>query len=176
MTVREYLEKNSGKGCVDSEFKRLLESLVITRNLDKKMKNLSGGELQAVFIATCLGKEHDILLMDEPSAFLDVEQRLSVCKILRSHVEEHGVSAFVIDHDLQVIDSVSDRIMVFEGKSGSVGLGRSPCEIQKGMNSFLKSLGVTFRRDPSTGRARANKPDSQKDREQKESGEYYYSK
>ncbi len=176
MMVKDYLEKKSGKTCMDSEFKRLLESIGITRNLDKKMKNLSGGELQAVFIATSLGKEHDIILMDEPSAFLDVEQRLSVCKIIRSHIEEHGVSAFVIDHDLQVIDSVSDRIMVFEGKSGSVGLGRTPCEIQEGMNSFLKSLGVTFRRDPSTGRARANKPDSQKDGEQKESGEYYYTK
>jgi len=42
------------------------------------------------------------------------------------------------------------------------------------MNRFLKNVDVTFRRDPQTGRARANKPDSQKDQEQKAKGEYYY--
>ncbi len=176
MTVREYMEKNSDRNLMDSEFKRLVSSLGITRNLEKNMENLSGGELQAVFIAACMGREHDMILMDEPSAFLDVEQRLTISKILRHHVEENEVPAFVIDHDLQVIDSISDRVMVFEGKPGSEGLGRSPCHIEEGMNSFLKNLGITFRRDPSTGRARANKSGSQKDSEQKESGKYYYSK
>ncbi len=131
--------------------------------------------MQAVFIACSLGKEHDILLLDEPSAFLDVEQRLKISKIIRNHVESNEISAFVVDHDLQVIDSIADRIMVFEGEGGKEGLGRKPCEIKDGMNNFLRKLEITFRRDPQTGRARANKPDSQKDREQKEMGEYYYS-
>ena len=174
LKVNEYMEKNVGKKMHDSEFKRVLSSLGIERNFEKKMCNLSGGELQAVFIACSLGKEHDILLLDEPSAFLDVEQRLKISKIIRDHVENNEISAFVVDHDLQVVDSISDRIMVFEGEGGKEGLGRKPCMIKEGMNNFLRNLGVTFRRDPQTGRARANKPDSQKDREQKESGKYYY--
>ena len=174
LETKEYIEVNVGKKLQDSEFKRILSSLGIERNLEKKMKNLSGGELQAVFIACALGKEHEILLLDEPSAFLDVEQRLKMAKIIRNHIEDNEISAFVVDHDLQVIDSIADRIMVFEGEGGKEGLGRKPCEMKDGMNNFLRKLGVTFRRDPQTGRARANKPDSQKDREQKEMGEYYY--
>ncbi len=175
LEVKEYIKINVGKRLQNTEFKRILSSLGIERNLEKKMKTLSGGELQAVFIACSLGKEHDILLLDEPSAFLDVEQRLKISKIIRNHVESNEISAFVVDHDLQVIDSIADRIMVFEGEGGKEGLGRKPCEIKDGMNNFLRKLEITFRRDPQTGRARANKPDSQKDREQKEMGEYYYS-
>jgi len=173
-TVREYMENRVGEKMRETGFKRIVSSLGIEKNLDKKMKNLSGGELQAVFIAYSLGKEHDILLLDEPSAFLDIEQRLNVSKIIRSHVEDNEISCFVVDHDLQIIDSIADRVMVFEGKSGKHGLGKEPCLIKEGMNSFLKSLDITFRRDPQTGRARVNKTGSQKDREQKERGEYYY--
>jgi ATP-binding cassette subfamily E protein 1 len=152
----------------------MLSLLGVERNLDKGVKNLSGGELQAVFIACSLGKRHDILLLDEPSAFLDVEQRLRISKLIRSHVEDNEISAFVVDHDLQVVDSIADRIMVFEGEGGKEGFANKPCSMRDGMNKFLRSLGITFRRDPITGRPRANKPDSQKDAEQKERGEFYY--
>lgn len=174
LKVNEYIESKAGKKFYEDEFKRILSLLGIERNLNKKMKTLSGGELQAVFIACALGKEHEILLLDEPSAFLDVEQRLRVSKIIRAHVEESEISGFVVDHDLQVVDSISDRIMVFEGEGGKEGFGNEPCLIKDGMNRFLKALGITFRRDPQTGRPRANKPDSQKDVEQKERGEFYY--
>ena len=172
--VRVYMKGRVGTKLDDSEFKKIMAMLGIEKNLDKNMKNLSGGELQAVFIACALGREHDILLLDEPSAFLDVEQRLRVAKLIRAHVEGRETAAFVVDHDLQLIDSVADRLMVFEGERGVKGVGRAPSSLKDGMNSFLKTLGVTFRRDPQTGRARANKPDSQKDREQKDTGAYYY--
>jgi ATP-binding cassette subfamily E protein 1 len=174
LDVREYIKNNTSIGMEDAELKRILSLLGIERNLDMKMKNLSGGELQAVLIACALGREHDILLLDEPSAFLDVEQRLKVAKIIRSHVEGRDISAFVVDHDLQLIDAIADRIMVFDGERGIRGVGKTPCTLNEGMNRFLKTLDITFRRDPQTGRARANKPDSQKDREQKENGQYYY--
>jgi ATP-binding cassette subfamily E protein 1 len=172
--VGKYIEYEVGKKTKEANFKRILSLLGVERNLEKRMKNLSGGELQAVFISCALGKEHEILLLDEPSAFLDVEQRLRTAKIIRSHVEGEEISCFVVDHDLQMVDSVSDRIMVFEGEGGKVGFGNRPCLMKEGMNSFLGKLGITFRRDPQTGRARANKPDSQKDLEQKERGEFYY--
>jgi ATP-binding cassette subfamily E protein 1 len=173
--VREYISSKTGDRIEDSEFKKILSLFGIERNMEKKMKNLSGGELQAVFIACALGKEHDILLLDEPSAFLDVEQRLRTARLIRAHVESTEKSAFVVDHDLQLIDSIADRIMVFEGERGMKGEGKAPCTLRDGMNRFLKTLDITFRRDPQTGRARANKPNSQKDREQKDAGQYYYS-
>jgi len=161
MTVGEFLS-----GCKKTEL--FPENL-----MEKQMGSLSGGELQCVFITKALGSEHDILFLDEPSAFLDVEQRLLMAKIIRNHVESKEISAFVVDHDLQVIDTISDRIMVFE-RNVSNGFGHRPCSLHDGMNMFLKNLDITFRRDPHTGRARVNKPYSQKDMEQKKIGEYYY--
>ncbi len=174
MTVSDFLSREVGRRLFETEFKKMLNYLGITKNLERGMGNLSGGELQAVFIVSSLGKEHDILLLDEPSAFLDVEQRLNVCKIIRSHVEEREVPAFVIDHDLQVIDAIADRVIVFGGESGKRGFCSGPKSLKEGMNVFLGNLGVTFRRDPMTGRARANKPGSQKEGEQKDRGQYYY--
>ncbi|MEM5871305.1 MAG: ribosome biogenesis/translation initiation ATPase RLI [Candidatus Aenigmatarchaeota archaeon] len=172
--TKEYIKNKIGGKITDVELKKIISFLGIERNFEKNVKDLSGGELQAVFILCALGKDCDIILLDEPSAFLDVEQRLKIAKIIRSFVEDRGISAFVVDHDLQLIDSISDRIMVFEGEMGVRGFGNSPCSLKDGMNKFLKTLGITFRRDPHTGRARVNKPDSQKDREQKEMEKYYY--
>jgi len=50
-----------------------------------------------------------------------------------------------------------------------------PMHLRNGMNRFLKNVGITFRRDQDSQRPRINKEDSRKDREQKSSGEYFYS-
>ncbi len=172
MTVREYIESKGVK--ISTEAKRLVEFLRMGKRMERKMQNLSGGELQTVLILSVILQEKDMMLLDEPSAFLDVEQRLRVAKVLKSHVEELEIPCFVVDHDILFIDVLSDRIMVFDGKQGVSGKASAPTTLKEGMNSFLKSLGVTFRRDPQTGRPRANKPGSQRDTEQKESGRYYY--
>jgi len=160
---------------LSTEDRTLLRNLGVEKLFLRTMHSLSGGELQAVFISSCLLQEADILLLDEPSAFLDVEQRLRVAKLIRQLAESKDIPCFVVDHDLQFLDAVSDRVMVFEGIPGKKGHGLKPCALEEGMNRLLKSLGVTYRRDPHTGRPRANKPGSQKDGEQKESGRYYYS-
>ena len=174
MEVSEFIRSRSGASLSSAENKRVLRFLGLEKLLERDVSSLSGGELQAAFVASCLLRKHNILLLDEPSAFLDVEQRLRLAKLLRSHAEGREIPVFVVDHDLQFIDVISDRVMVFEGRRGERGHGHAPMELEHGMNLFLKSLEVTFRRDPATGRPRANKPDSQKDREQKEEGRYYY--
>jgi ATP-binding cassette subfamily E protein 1 len=173
--VSDYIEQEAGKDSITkTENKRMFNFLGMDKLMEREMGSLSGGELQSVMIACALMKKHDVMLLDEPSAFLDVEQRLRVAKLIRSHAEGNEIPVFVVDHDLQFIDVLADRIMVFEGEKGVRGKGNSPCMLSEGMNRFLKSLDITFRRDPQTGRPRANKPDSQKDSEQKEKGEYYY--
>lgn len=167
MMVRDFIPN-------PSRVRKVNNILGVDKLLDRKVGSLSGGELQAVFISSALSKEHDILLLDEPSAFLDVEQRLKLVKILRDWVEEKEIAAFVVDHDLQIIDALSNRVILFEGEPGKKGFADSPSEIKDGMNKFLKKIGVTFRREPRTGRARANKLDSVLDREQKKKGKYYY--
>src|SRR3989338_5453107 len=139
-----------------------------------KLSELSGGELQRVAIAHCLQQDADLYLLDEPSAYLDSEQRLILSKIVRDFVEQKDASALIVDHDLLYVDYISDKLIVFEGKPAVEGMITGPFEMEDGMNKFLKELGITVRRDPETNRPRVNKLDSRLDREQKESGKYYY--
>jgi ATP-binding cassette subfamily E protein 1 len=173
LTVEQFIHKS--KGSLSTEDRTLLRHLGVEKLLLRTIGSLSGGELQATFVSACLLQEAELFLLDEPSAFLDVEQRLRVAKLIRQLAETKETPCFVVDHDLQFIDAVSDRVMVFEGVPGKQGHGLKPCPLGEGMNRLLRSLGVTYRRDPQTGRPRANKPGSQKDTEQKESGRYYYS-
>jgi len=172
-TVEQFVHKS--KASLSAEDRTMLRHLGVEKLFLRTMHSLSGGELQAVFVSSCLLQDSEILLLDEPSAFLDVEQRLRVAKLIRQMAESRDMPCFVVDHDLQFIDAVSDRVMVFEGVPGKSGHGLKPCPLEEGMNRLLKSLGVTFRRDPQTGRPRANKPGSQKDADQRDSGRYYYS-
>ena len=105
---------------------------------------------------------------------IDVEDRLRVADAIKSVVDVREKIAMVVDHDILFQDYVSDRLMVFEGEPGRKGLGKAPVAMHEGMNSFLKSMGTSFRRDTATGRPRANKENSVKDKEQKKKGEYYY--
>lgn len=144
--------------------------------LDKQVKDLSGGELQRLAVAATLSKDADIYLFDEPTAFLDVEQRLVAGKTIRKIVESKNAASLIVDHDIVFIDYISDRAMVFQGEPGLIGKATKPQDLRTSMNKFLKDLKITFRRDKETKRPRVNKLDSYLDREQKESGEYYYLK
>jgi ATP-binding cassette subfamily E protein 1 len=141
---------------------------------NKLIDTLSGGELQRVAIALALTKNADIYLIDEPSAYLDSNQRMEAAKTIRRVMEKAGTSAMIVDHDVYFIDLVSDSIMVFVGEPSVHGTAIGPLNLRAGMNMFLKDVEITFRRDPDSHRPRINKPDSRLDREQKSSGEYFY--
>ena len=138
------------------------------------MATLSGGELQRVAIAGCLAEEADIYLFDEPSAYLDSNQRMEAAKCISGMMDKTGRSAMIVDHDIYFIDMVADSIMVFGGKPGYHGIAEGPFKMREGMNKFLSTVGITFRRDADTHRPRINKEDSNLDRTQKANGEYYY--
>jgi ATP-binding cassette subfamily E protein 1 len=152
----------------------IAQPLQLERVMEQNLSDLSGGERQRVAIAACLSKEADLYLLDEPSAHLDVEQRVLATSAIRRYTENHGATAMVIDHDIYMIDLLADRLLVFEGEPAKRGHAAPPQGMRDGMNEFLADLDVTFRRDERTGRPRINKPGSQKDREQKRAGEYYY--
>ncbi|MFL6372535.1 MAG: ribosome biogenesis/translation initiation ATPase RLI [Nitrososphaera sp.] len=148
----------------------------IKKLYEKNVKNLSGGELQKVAVAASLLRQADIYALDEPSAFLDAEDRIAVSKFLQRFIRAQGKSAIIIDHDIQLIDLVADSLVIFEGQPGLEGYATSPIKKEGGMNRFLKALSITYRRDETTGRPRVNKEGGRLDREQKESGNYYYMK
>jgi ATP-binding cassette subfamily E protein 1 len=142
--------------------------------MDKLLTELSGGELQRVALSLALSQEADVYLFDEPSAFLDIEQRFEFAGLLRKVISESEKSAFVVDHDIVFIDAIANRLIVFDGKSSVHGHASAPLKKKDGMNSFLKVARITMRRDKDSGRPRINKPGSQLDSEQVSAGEYFY--
>lgn len=173
-SVREVLE---GAGVdVESSFvqSELLQPLGIHRLLDRDARELSGGELQRLSIAVALRGGVDVYLLDEPMAYLDVEQRFAVAKVVRRLTQERGAATMVVEHDLVALDFLADSVMVFEGEPGARGVAGSPTGLRSGFNKLLSSLDVTFRRDPETLRPRVNKEGSRIDRYLKSVGEYYY--
>jgi len=152
----------------------ILEPLDLEYLLDRPLNELSGGELQRVAVAAALSRDADLYLLDEPSAYLDVEERINVARVIRRVIEARKAAAIVVDHDLLLLDYISDRMMVFDGEPGREGRANPPEGKRKAMNRFLSELDVTYRRDPETRRPRANKPGSHRDREQKRRGEYFY--
>jgi len=155
---------------------RILQPLNVSGVLDRDVAELSGGELQRVAIAVCLSRKADLYLLDEPSAYLDVEERLSMARTLRRTVEDRNVTAFVVEHDVVAQDFIADRLMIFTGNPGTRGTANPPTSLRNGMNTFLKEMNITFRRDPVTKRPRVNKERSKLDRHQKKIGEFYYTK
>lgn len=141
--------------------------------LNKQVDDLSGGELQRLAIAACLSKDADIYLLDEPSAFLDVESRIDLARLLGRFSSDKASPVVVIDHDLLFLSYISDRVLVFHGESGKKGIARKPKGVYESFNNFLKMVNITFRREPTTGRPRPNKPQSTKDKEQKQKNQYY---
>lgn len=153
---------------------QILQPLKVELILDREVTELSGGELQKVAIAACLSRKAQLYLLDEPSAYLDVEERLSMARTIRRVVENRNVTAFVVEHDVVTQDFIADRLMIFAGEPGIYGVANPPTSLRRGMNAFLKEMGITFRRDPVTKRPRVNKEGSKLDRHQKKIGEYYY--
>ncbi len=158
----------------DRHYNQLVAPLQIEDLKDRPLKDLSGGELQRVSICLCLSKDADLYLLDEPSAYLDVEQRLAIARLIKDLMILRDKSALVVDHDLLFIDQVSDQLIVFSGEPAISGSVSKVMSMEEGMNSFLTDLGITMRRDEQSKRPRINKPDSVKDREQRAAGKLYY--
>jgi ATP-binding cassette subfamily E protein 1 len=168
--VSELFESKKLSGMVFEECKRKLA----IKFMDKKLTELSGGELQRVALTLALSQDADVYLFDEPSAFLDIEQRFEFAGLLRRVISESDKSAFVVDHDIVFVDAIANRLIVFDGESSVSGHASAPLNKREGMNGFLKVAGITMRRDKDSGRPRINKPGSQLDNEQREAGEYFY--
>jgi len=174
-TVRELLHKKIREAFIHPQFNTdVMKPMLIERLLDQEVKYLSGGELQRVALVLALGKPADLYLIDEPSAYLDSEQRISASKVIKRYIMHAKKTAFIVEHDFIMATYLADRVVVYDGKPSIECTATSPQPLLSGMNTFLKQLEVTFRRDPENYRPRINKADSVKDTEQKASGNYFF--
>ncbi|KAM7268661.1 hypothetical protein ACFE04_010827 [Oxalis oulophora] len=174
-SVGQWLRKHIPDSYSDRMFDNdVMKHLQIKELEDQLVVNLSGGEMQRVAITMCLGKPADIYLIDEPSAYLDSEQRLEVARIIKKFIISRKKTAFIVEHDFTMATYLADRVIVYEGTPSLDCVANSPQSLRTGMNLFLSHLDVTFRRDPENYRPRINKLNSLKDSEQKSAGSYYY--
>lgn len=168
-TVLEYLKGTNAETLASILWDKLHLETIKTY----KLKELNGGDLQKVLVSKVLATDANIYLLDEPSAFLDVEERINIAKAIRNVVYMKNKVAFVVDHDIVFMDYISDSLLIFEGKPGVSGKTSAIMGKKEGMNKFLKILGITYRKDPVSKRPRINKMDSTKDKEQKAQNQYY---
>ncbi|KAJ1820950.1 Fe-S cluster-binding ribosome biosynthesis protein [Coemansia sp. S610] len=174
-TVRLLMHKVIGEVFVSPTFQReVVKPMQIEEILDNDVQNLSGGELQRVALVLALGKPADVYLLDEPSAYLDSEQRINASKVIKRFIMSSKKTAFVVEHDFIMATYLADRVIVMEGTPSVRAKANAPQALLTGMNKFLRSLNITFRRDPTNYRPRINKLDSAKDREQKSTGNFFF--
>lgn len=152
----------------------VMKPMKIEEIMDQEVQNLSGGELQRVALVLCLGKPADVYLIDEPSAYLDSEQRLVAAKVIKRFILHAKRTGFVVEHDFIMATYLADRVIVFEGTPSTRATAHAPQSLLNGMNRFLELLGITFRRDPNNFRPRINKNASVKDMEQKRAGQFFF--
>jgi len=175
-TVRMLLLKQIKHAFMHPQFQTdVLKPMNLETIMDQDVKTLSGGELQRVAIVLALGKPNvSVYLLDEPSSFLDSEQRIIASKVIKRFILHAKKTAFVIEHDFIMATYLADRVIVFEGQPAISATATPPQTLLSGMNRFLASLEITFRRDPTNFRPRVNKLNSVKDREQKSAGNYFF--
>lgn len=174
-TVRQLLHDKIRDAYILPQFVTdVMKPMKIEELFDQEVQHLSGGELQRVALTLCLGVPAAVYLIDEPSAYLDSEQRLAAAKVIKRFIMHAKKTAFVVEHDFIMATYLADRVIVFEGQPSVRTLANAPQTLVSGMNKFLEMLGITFRRDPNNFRPRINKDSSQKDVEQKNSGNYFF--
>ena len=174
-TVRDLLHKRIRDSYLHPQFQAdVIKPLNIESLYDNSVQTLSGGELHRVAITMCLGQPANVYLIDEPSAYLDSEQRIMTAKVIKRYIMHTKKTAFVVEHDFIMAAYLADRVIVYEGQPSKDAVAKTPETLLSGMNRFLKNLEITFRRGPTNYRPRINKKNSLKDREQKSMGSYYY--
>ncbi|GAA5835082.1 hypothetical protein JCM11251_000158 [Rhodosporidiobolus azoricus] len=174
-TVRELLLKQIRAAFMHPQFNTdVLKPMNLENIMDQYVTTLSGGELQRVAIVLALGKPADIYLIDEPSAYLDSEQRIHAARVIKRYILHSKKTAFIVEHDMVMATYLADRVVVYSGTPSVESFATAPESLLTGMNKFLKSLEITFRRDPTNFRPRINKFGSLLDTEQKSSGQYFF--
>src|SRR5690606_37352474 len=116
----------------------VVKPLQIENILDQEVRNLSGGELQRVALILCLGKQADVYLIDEPSAYLDSEQRLIAAKVIKRFFLHSKKTGIFVEHAFIMATYLADRVIAFEGTPSVSTVATTPQTLLAGMNRFLQ--------------------------------------
>jgi iron complex transport system ATP-binding protein len=136
------------------------QSMVVTDVLslaDRLVSDLSGGERQRVMIARALAQEPKILLLDEPTAFLDINHQIEICSLITRLRAERRLTVVLVSHDLNVASQYCDRVLML--KDGGLCRIGSPDEtIRPDVLRMVYGCDVVVDAHPQTGRPRVTMP------------------
>ena len=116
-------------------FEEMVKKLGLQNLLDRKLTQLSGGELQRVAICATLLKDADVYFFDEPSSYLDIHERMRIVRIIQELAENSRV--IVIEHDLAVLDVLADLVHIVYGKKGAFGIFTPARSTRQAINAYL---------------------------------------
>ncbi|KAJ1279002.1 hypothetical protein BS78_04G121800 [Paspalum vaginatum] len=117
----------------------LCDILELNQVMDRNVSDLSGGELQRFAIAARAMEDADVYMFDEPSCYLDVKQRLKAAQVIRSLLQPKNY-VIVVEHDLSILDYLSDYICCLYGSPGAYGVVTLPSSVREGINIFLNGF------------------------------------
>ncbi|WP_206796545.1 ABC transporter ATP-binding protein [Amycolatopsis sp. MtRt-6] len=118
---------------------------------DRPVQALSGGQAQRVWLAACLAQDTALLLLDEPTTFLDLRYQVEILDVVRDLADSHGVGVGVVLHDLDQAAAVADRVVLLEG--GRVTAEGEPADVLTAENlTRAYGIRVDVVRDPADGR------------------------
>ena len=106
---------------------RAMSRTGVAEMADRAVDELSGGELQRVWLATCLAQDTGVILLDEPTTFLDLRYQVETLDIVRDLADEHGVAVGVVLHDLDQAAAVADHVVLL--RNGFVHATGRPAEV-----------------------------------------------
>ena len=124
---------------------------------ERSVMELSGGERQRTVIARALTQTPNVLLLDEPTAFLDLQHQLEICSVLRSLKEERDLTIVIVSHDLNMASQYCDRIVMLKG--GELFATGSPNEVMRPeLLEAVYGCGVLVDAHPESGLPRITLP------------------
>jgi len=128
-----------------------MERCEVVQLASRSFRAISGGERQRVMLARALAQEARLLLLDEPTAFLDLKHRLAVYALLGKLHRENGLTVIVVSHDINLAARHCDRLVLL--RCGSIGADGTPAEVLRPEPiRSVYEVDVEVRTDPSSGR------------------------
>ncbi|MEU9916337.1 ABC transporter ATP-binding protein [Streptomyces sp. NPDC051001] len=138
-----------GRAAVD----RALAMTGVTELEGRGVEHLSGGQLQRVWLASCLAQETGVLLLDEPTTYLDLRYQIELLDLIRDLADEHGIAVGAVLHDLDQAAAVGDRIaLLHQGRVIAEGLPEDVLTPRRLTDTY--GIRVEVDTDPVTGRLR----------------------
>jgi iron complex transport system ATP-binding protein len=124
---------------------------------DRLVSDLSGGERQRVMIARALAQEPKILLLDEPTAFLDINHQIEICSLVTRLRAERRLTVVLVSHDLNVASQYCDRVLMLK-EGGLCRIGSPEETIRPDVLRIVYGCDVVVDAHPQTGRPRVTMP------------------